>query len=43
MVVDGRRHAREALAPVLLIELKREFDRACEPLDIEWVAGECIV
>jgi len=43
MVVDGRRHAREELAPVFLVELKREFDRACEPLDIEWVARECIV
>lgn len=34
VVVDGRRHAREALAPVLLVELKREFDGACEPLDV---------
>jgi hypothetical protein len=31
MVVNGRRHAREALAPVFLVELKREFNRACEP------------
>jgi hypothetical protein len=43
VVVDGRRHAREALAPILLVELEREFDRACEPIDIERVARECFV
>ncbi len=43
VVVDGRRHAREALAPVFLVECEREFDRACESLDIERVARECLV
>jgi len=41
--MDGRRHACEAFASVLLIEFERAFDRACESFDVVGVAGQRIV